>query len=250
MSQRIDRCIVIPARYGSRRLPGKVLLDLGGKPIVQHVIERALEVVDKDDVLLATDHEAIARVGEPFGIRIVMTDRAIPNGTLRCIRALESVEIEPQYVINLQADEPFVLPGDLERLFLQLERGDEIVTLAMEPTYVEDYHSAHHVKVVCDKSGRAMYFSRAPIPWGITEDALAEVRIHIGIYGFRYTVMKSLSLGATPSLAQREQLEQLSWLWVGKTIRVLDTSGLYIGIDTQKDYERALEMLNARGSKD
>ncbi len=250
MTKLIERCIVIPARHGSTRLPGKVLMDLGGKPIVQHVIERALEVVDKVEVLLATDHPSIARVAEPFGIRIVMTDSAIPNGTLRCLRALEAIELEPQYVINLQADEPFVCPGDLERVFLQLERGDEIVTLAMEPTYVEDYHSAHHVKVVCDKARRALYFSRAPIPWGITKDVLAEVRIHIGIYGFRYSVMKSLTTGVIPALARREKLEQLSWLWVGKTVRVLDTSGLYIGIDTLKDYERALEWINARGSKD
>jgi len=224
-----------------------VLLDLGGKPIVQHVIQRALGVLDKDKVILATDHEEIAQVGERLGIRVIMTDEALPNGTMRCIRALESIGLEPQHVINLQADEPFVSARDLERIFEQLDCGDEVVTLAMEATNAEEYRSAHHVKVVCDHEGKALYFSRAPIPWGVPNEALAEVRLHIGIYGFRFSIMKSLVKGEVPLLARREQLEQLSWLWQGKSIRVLMSLERTISIDTWEDYERALRRISSKG---
>src|SRR5436190_1721706 len=157
--------IVIPARYGSRRLPGKPLLRQTGKYLIQHVYERASQASRASTVVVATDDPRIVAAVESFGGQVVLTRRDHPSGTDRVAEAARRLDAD--VVVNLQGDEPLVDPAALDLLPQLLERDPHthMATLAVPLTSVEQWHNPNCVKVVCDTAGRALYFSRSPIPF-------------------------------------------------------------------------------------
>lgn len=235
--------IVIPARYESSRLPAKALLKETGKYLVQHVYEQALKVRGIDRVVIATDDSRIMSAVAGFGGQAVMTRKDHPSGTDRIAEVAAGLTAD--IVINLQGDEPLLNPAYLE-LLNQLMLDDpaaEMATLAVPVRNEETYHNPNAVKVVCDVSGRALYFSRSPLPY--VRDALPDFSTqpprflhHLGLYAYRReSILKFAGLPPHP-LEELEKLEQLRALGNGWTIRVgvVPTAGH--GVDTPADYER------------
>ncbi len=239
--------IVIPARYASTRLPAKALLRATGKYLVQHVYERACLVPGVDAVLVATDDTRIVSAVESFGGRAIMTRTDHPSGTDRIAEVAATLAVE--LIINVQGDEPLVEPAALE-LLAQLMRDDpraEMATLAMPFASVEAYRDPNCVKVVCDDSGRALYFSRSPIPFvRDAEPDLARVPPkflhHLGLYAYRREALLRLAALPPHPLEQLEKLEQLRALGHGWMIRVGTVNHAGRGVDTPADYERFVEM--------
>lgn len=236
---------VIPARHGSSRFPGKPLAAVAGLPMIQRVYERVLSSGACDKVVVATDDERIAAVVRDFGGEVVMTSVDCANGTVRCHEAAERLEAGgEQYdaVLNIQGDEPFVHPEQISQLTDLLRKPDAaVVTLAKSMPSDPEIQSPHRVKVIRNMKGRAMMFSRSPIPHG--EGPWLQ---HVGLYGFTRTALEALvQLSPTP-LEQRERLEQLRWLDHGWRIDVGTTTHLTPAVDTPEDLV-AIERLIADG---
>lgn len=245
--------IIIPARYGSTRFPGKPLVELAGKPIIQRVVERACRVGHR--VVVATDDERIGRAVEAIGTEVVMTVREHRSGTDRVIEAYERVGRGEELVINLQGDEPFVLPQQIEALIKAFDiEATQIATLA-EPfasdTPDSELANPNIVKLVRSADGMAHYFSRSVIPYlrGVERDLCQHHQYyrHIGLYAFRSEVLGALGALPPSPLEQSESLEQLRWLEAGYRIRVMETESATIGIDTPEDLVRAEAFLARHG---
>lgn len=235
--------IVIPARYASTRLPGKPLLRQTGKYLVQHVYERACQAKRADLVVVATDDPRIAAAVEGFGGQVVRTRRDHPSGTDRVAEV--AAQIDADLIVNLQGDEPLIDPTALDLLFdlLVKNRDADMATLATPLRSLDQWQSPHCVKVVCDGSGRALYFSRSPIPHvrdGRPDFALRPARflLHVGLYAYRRPFLLRLAALPPEPLEQLEKLEQLRVLALGHPIQVgvVEQSGF--GVDTYEDYER------------
>ena len=232
---------VIPARYGSKRFPGKPLASETGKPLIQHVYEAAARAKTIDAVLVATDDERIRAAVEAFGGRAVMTRPDHPCGTNRVAEAAAAFP-DAEIVINFQGDEPELDPALLDAVVNAIRKqapydSVEAVTVAgpLRPQEVNDPNS---VKVVLGRSGDALYFSRAPIPWARdgAADRRAPLLKHFGIYAYRAVALRDYAgLPQTP-LELTEKLEQLRWLENGRRMRVLITDRRPAGIDTPEDY--------------
>lgn len=239
---------IIPARYASTRFPGKPLALLGGKPVVRWVWERVSSVREMTDVVVATDDERIAGAVEAFGGRALMTGSHHRSGTDRCGEVVERMKergLAYDVAINVQGDEPFVQPEQLRSLLSCFDDGDTgIATLKTAIHSSEELLSPNNVKVVCDGRGRALYFSRQPLPHlrGVERGqwvARGRYYKHVGIYAFRTEVLERLvRLPQTP-LELSESLEQLRWLENGYEIRVEETAAANIGIDTPEDMAAA-----------
>ena len=227
---------VIPARYGSTRLEGKPLADIKGRPMIQWVYEAVIKATKVEHVLIATDDGRIARCAEGFGAPATMTDSACRTGTERVAQAVKGLDAD--VVINVQADEPFVEPALIDRLAQAME--DRRVQIATPMTPLRDEQAIEDpnvVKVVTDREGFALYFSRSPIPY--RRSGGVSVYKHIGIYAYRKDVLFGLvSLNATP-LELAEGLEQLRALENGYRIRLIETEHDTIAVDTPQDLERA-----------
>ena len=223
------RAIVIPARLSSTRLPEKPLREIKGKPLIRWVVEGCLKTGER--VILATDSERVGEAVADLGLEIVITPSSIPSGSDRVAYVVERSELE--LVINYQGDEPFVYPEDVERVFEELEKGEEVVTLGKHDR--ECYERSSDVKVVLDSKGYALYFSRSPIPHFRNHAEGVYPIKHIGIYGFRReTLLRFVKLPQTP-LEIAEGLEQLRLLENGVRIRVLLSENYYHGVDTEED---------------
>lgn len=240
--------VVIPARFGSTRFPGKPLALVAGAPMIQRVYERVASARPEacTKVVVATDDARIADVVRGFGGKAVMTSEDCPNGTVRCHEAVVALEAAGEQfdgVLNVQGDEPFVHPDQVAQLAEMLCKPDAaVVTLAKSMPADPEIHSPHRVKVVRDLAGRAQMFSRSPIPHG--EGPWLQ---HIGLYGFTRTALEALvQLSPTP-LEMREKLEQLRWLDHGWRIDVATTTHLTPSIDTPEDLA-AIEGLIASGN--
>jgi 3-deoxy-manno-octulosonate cytidylyltransferase (CMP-KDO synthetase) len=249
-----DSLIVIPARFGSSRLPGKPLADLGGRPMVVRVLER-LRPLEGVSLLVATDDLRIARAVELYGGEAVMTSSRCATGTDRVAEVVGRRE-EP-IVINVQGDEPFVDVQAVARLIdaLRTRPSTPMATLACPLTDPDRWRDPNVVKVVVDNEGSALYFSRAPIPWprdavgvppgaehaggGVPPGALQ----HIGVYGYRRDALLTLAGLPRVPLEEIEQLEQLRALHHGVRIRVITCAAGWPGIDTPADLERAQRLL-------
>ena len=241
---------IIPARYASTRFPGKPLALLGGKPVIQHVYEQARKALD--EVVVATDDPRIFEAVDAFGGKAVMTREDHPCGTNRCLEALRKTCTsfgENDVVINVQGDEPFIQPEQIE--LLKSCFPTDIATLVKpftEEDGLEALRNPNSPKVVIAE-GRALYFSRSVIPYlrGVDEkEWLAEsIRRgtpyykHIGMYAYRASVLEELVALPQSPLEKAESLEQLRWLEAGYTIRVAVTDTQTIGIDTPEDLVRA-----------
>ncbi|MCS7022370.1 MAG: 3-deoxy-manno-octulosonate cytidylyltransferase [Gemmataceae bacterium] len=237
----MEAVIIIPARYGSSRLPGKPLLRETGKYLIQHVYERAMQVRGVAGVLVATDDPRIVAAVHSFGGQAVLTRAEHPSGTDRIAEV--AAQLTADLVVNVQGDEPLIEPAAIEQLLTLLRQDPHCVvaTLAAPLRRLADYHNPNLVKVVCDDQGRALYFSRAPIPWHRAQQPDFERQPplylqHLGVYAYRRRFLLQLATTPPHPLEQAEQLEQLRALALGVTIRVGIVSHAHKGIDTPADY--------------
>lgn len=243
--------IVIPARYESTRLPGKVLLELAGKPLVQHVWERATES-GAGEVVIATDNERVAAAASGFGADVCMTSAACNSGTDRVaevctVRGWD----DSQPVVNVQGDAPLIPPLSIRKVaeLLVDNPSAELATLCVALDAEAEISDPNVVKVVFDCQGRALYFSRSVIParGHDPQDAAATVYRHLGIYGYRPSALQRLSQTAPCELEQSERLEQLRALWLGMTIMVgVDPEAVAPDVDTAEDAELVERLLVER----
>jgi 3-deoxy-manno-octulosonate cytidylyltransferase (CMP-KDO synthetase) len=234
--------VVIPARYASTRLPGKPLLRETGKYLVQHVYERACEARGVDQVIVATDDSRIASAVEGFGGRVEMTRRDHASGGDRVAEVARRLDVD--CVVNLQGDEPLIEPASIETLIRVLgDSGTDMATLAAPLQSVEQWRNPNCVKVVCDGAGRALYFSRSPIPFvrdGQPDFNQRPPRFlqHLGIYAYRRSFLLTLADLPPHPLEQLEKLEQLRVLAHGRSIHVGVVGHSTPGVDTYDDYRR------------
>lgn len=237
---------IIPARYASSRFPGKPLVLLGGKPVIQRVYEQVSRVLA--DIYVATDDERISQIVEKFGGRSIMTSPHHKSGTDRINEAVDTIKAKSDVVVNIQGDEPFILPSQIETVCRCFEDPQtQIATLGKPFTNqqsFDDLCNPNTPKVITDNHGYAMYFSRSIIPFirgKEHEDWIGSFPFmkHIGLYAYRTDVLKELAQLPQTSLEMAESLEQLRWLQSGYRIKVGVTNEETIGIDTPQDIEKA-----------
>lgn len=241
----MEKLIVIPARYESTRLPGKPLLEIAGKPLIRLVYERAGESRLKDRIIVATDDERIAEAVSSFGAEAVMTSASCRSGTDRVFEATK--EMEADIIINLQGDEPFIRPDMADLLFSVMEKEDlDMATLCCPIANDKEYHDPNTVKVVLDRHGFALYFSRSPIPYLRNSSNRPLLYKHIGIYAFKRDFLVRFVAMPKSRLEEMESLEQLRVLENGFRIKVLTTHYDGFGIDTLADLERARLVLDKK----
>ena len=243
--------VVIPARFESSRLPGKVLADIAGKPMIQWVVEKAL-ASGAEQVIVATDNDDVAKVVNSFGGEVCKTRADHQSGTERLAEVMETYQFSDQQVIvNVQGDEPFIPVENIVQVAGNLSNQSQarMATLAMKITDVNEALNPNAVKVLCDKNGYAMYFSRATIPYDRERflnskhiDTIGDFYLrHIGIYAYRAGFIKDYVQWPTSQLEQVESLEQLRVLWQGEKIHVaVAKTALEVeGVDTPEDLEKA-----------
>ncbi len=234
---------IIPARYESTRLPGKPLALIDGKVMIQHVYERTRAAALIDTVLVATDDERIARAVREFGGEVAMTRREHPSGTDRIAEVAH--ELVADVVLNVQGDLPFLQPDMLEKVVGLLEHDSGLPMATVKaPLYDRaDVSNPNVVKVVTDRDGYALYFSRSPIPfWRAATDQGVVAYKHIGLYAYRRDFLMTFAGLAPTALERAEQLEQLRALEWGFRIRVAETRGVGVEVDTPQDLEYARAM--------
>lgn len=242
----MDAIGIIPARYGSTRFEGKVLADLLGKSVIQHVWENAKRAVTLNDLIVATDDERIEDEVARFGGKAVLTAKEHKTGTDRLREVVNP--IDTKVVVNIQADEPLLhhsMIDDIVRPLLE-GKGVSMTTLKKKITDPEDLKNPNVVKVVSDKSGYALYFSRSAIPYPRFHEGTAFYK-HIGLYGFTKDFLFTFTNLPVSVLENIEGLEQLRVLENGYKIKVAETQFDTIGIDTPEDLDRAREVLISRG---
>ncbi len=251
----MDFTVVIPARYASTRFPGKMLADIIGKPMIQHVYERALQSSAKQ-VVIATDDVRIQRVAEGFGAKVCMTKDTHPTGTDRLQEVVAQLGLsDEELVVNVQGDEPLIPPSTINQVAENLARQSvaSIATLSEPINELEVLLNPNNVKVLTDVNGLALYFSRAPVPW--PRDAFAKQQPtelpglftwqrHIGIYAYRAELLHKYVTWPPAAVEETEKLEQLRAMWYGERIHVetaVETPPA--GIDTPEDLENLLKYL-------
>lgn len=232
--------VVIPARFASSRLPGKPLLRETGKYLIQHVYERACEAKCASDVFVATDDQRIFDAVREFGGHPIMTRADHTSGTDRVAEV--AAHLGADVLINVQGDEPQIDPADIDLLAnLMRDPTSDMATLAVPITDPDAYFSPNVVKVVCDDRGRALYFSRSPIP--MVRDGAPDFRAspprflqHLGIYAYRRNFLLQIASAPPHPLEQSEKLEQLRVLGTGGAINVGIVAESHRGVDTPADY--------------
>lgn len=247
--------IIIPSRYSSTRLPGKPLIDIHGKPLIQHVYECAINSAAKD-VVIATDDERIEQVATSFGAKVCMTRDDHPSGTDRLAEVVESLQLpDDDIVVNLQGDEPMMPASLLDQVASALLTSSQAAmsTLCEPITKTSEVFDPNIVKVIFDQSHHALYFSRAAIPWGRdsydANDQSSSAPIencfrHIGLYAYRPNFLKEYPQLSVCQLEQQEALEQLRVMYHGYRIKVeIATEFAGIGVDTEHDLAKARELL-------
>jgi 3-deoxy-manno-octulosonate cytidylyltransferase (CMP-KDO synthetase) len=236
--------VIIPARYASTRLPGKPLALLAGKPMIQHVVERALQIRGAEQVLVAADDVRVAQVVRDFGGDVLMTSPDHPSGTDRLVEVMASVQADGY--INVQGDEPFLRPADVDVL-IEGMRADETVGVGTlcHPLPLEEAGDPNAVKVVLAANGDTLYFSRSPIPFDRDGPGVARYFKHVGIYGYRREVLANYSQLPRPMIEEAEKLEQLRLLHAGIRLRAWTVEPTGPGIDTPECLERARRLLEA-----
>ncbi len=241
---------IIPARYASTRFPAKPLAMLGGKTMIQRVYERVTNTIK--DAVVATDDQRIFDVVESFGGRVIMTSADHQSGTDRCREAYEKLGEEFDVVINIQGDEPFIHPSQIETLMECFDSNDVQIATLVKPfsadQSIEELENPNSPKVIMNEKMRALYFSRSVIPFlrGTPRQEWLSAHTfykHIGIYAFRTSALKEITTLPQSPLERAESLEQLRWLEGGYNISVGITNVETIGIDTPEDLQRAEEFL-------
>lgn len=248
--------IVIPARYGSSRLPGKPLLELAGRPMIVHVCERALEA--GGNVIVATDDERIYEAVSHLPVRAVMTRKEHASGSERIAEVVDQLGwSDDEIIVNLQGDEPLMRPNLVRRVAAALvdQSVAQVATLAVRIESRIDVFDPNAVKVVLDRNGYALYFSRAPIPWDRAGFADASTPLpesfpylrHIGIYAYSAGFLRRYVDWPPSQLETVEALEQLRILWYGERILVLPVEDApEAGVDTEDDLRRVSQILSTQ----
>ena len=252
--------VIIPARYGSSRLPGKLLADIAGKPVIQHVYEQACKS-RANGIVIATDDERVRDAVVRFGAEVVMTRADHPTGTDRLQEVVARRGFGPEdIVVNVQGDEPLVPPAIIDQVADNLVNNPDasVATLSHRIRSMDELFDPAVVKVVTDIRGMARYFSRAVIPWdrnrftddvvnGIADSSLYQR--HIGIYAYRAGLLNAFVDWGVSPLEDLEKLEQLRILWHGHAIHVAEVVGLPpIGVDTSADLEHVRRLFVERDS--
>ena len=235
---------IIPARYASTRFPGKPLAVIKGKTMIRRVCEQAWKS-KLDAVVVATDDVRIADEVMSFGGQYVMTDPNHRSGTDRCCEALDLLENQYDAVVNIQGDEPFIDPQQINLLVDLISREDtQLASLAKRIEEEDDLFSPNAVKVVMDNDGKALYFSRNPIPFMRNVERAEWLKKgvfyqHIGIYAYKAEALRQVARLHPSSLEMAESLEQLRWLENGLSIRMAVTESVNVSIDTPEDLLKA-----------
>lgn len=245
--------VVIPARYESTRLPGKVLADINGKPMIQWVVEKA-KLSGASQVIVATDNDEVEAVVKGFGGEVCKTRSDHQSGTERLAEVMTAYQFaDDQVIVNVQGDEPFIPPENIAQVAdnLAVQNSARMATLAIKITDVDEAFNPNAVKVLCDKNGHALYFSRATIPYDrnrfLNKEVITEIGEfylrHIGIYAYRAGFIKDYVTWPASQLEQIESLEQLRVLWQGEKIHVAvaESTVPVEGVDTPEDLERAIQ---------
>ena len=239
---------IIPARYESTRFPGKVLADIQGKSMVQRVYEQAIKSKYLDKVVIATEDEQVVNHVAAFGGEVLLTKANHASGTDRCFEALKMQSEVYDYVVNIQGDEPFINPGQIDELGALLDGTVELATLIKKITTTDELFNMGEVKTVFNKEMEALYFSRQPIPYYRNAAELDWLQQqdyfkHIGIYAYRADILEQISKLPVSNLEKAESLEQLRWLENGFKIKLAFTDFESICIDTKEDLEKVLATL-------
>jgi 3-deoxy-manno-octulosonate cytidylyltransferase (CMP-KDO synthetase) len=235
---------VIPARYGSSRLPGKPLVDLQGKPLLYYVYQRSLKARSLTRVLIATDDDRIYKAACDFGAEVVMTEKSHRSGTDRIAEAIQNVPAD--LVINIQGDEPLIDVQAIDHVvrLLQEDPDADMATLKTPIKNQEDLANPNVVKVVTDERDYALYFSRSPIPFSRSNPGSFEHSYrHVGLYAYRRDFLMRFTKWAPSTLEKIEDLEQLRALEHGAKIKVGFTDTHLFGVDTPEDLERIRRMV-------
>lgn len=240
---------IIPARYGSSRLPGKPLIRLAGKPMIQWVYQRAAQIENIDEVLVATDDIRIKDAVDEFGGKAVLTSGNLESGSERVGWVAKNIEAD--IVVNLQGDEPLISPRAVGDAIKALEQHHDIpvATLATPLTSAEEWQNPSIVKVLLNDKSEAIYFSRAAIPFHRDDpfSPLPCLHRHLGVYVFRKPLLMDYLNWPVSSLEEREKLEQLRILQRGYRILVTVTRDFSPGVDTPEDIELVESLINERG---
>jgi len=237
---------IIPARYASSRFPGKPLVDIGGKSMIQRVYEQVKNTSCLHEVIVATDDDRIAEHVKSFAGNVIMTASSHQSGTDRCAEVIAKVS-GFDIVINIQGDEPFINPLQIELLASCFDKEETQIATLVKKIHTEDeLFNVNIPKVVRNIAGQAIYFSRQTIPYlrGIEQkNWLSKHNYfkHIGIYGYRTDVLKELTQLPISILEETEALEQLRWIEHGYTIQTAETEHETIAVDTQEDLERIIQ---------
>ncbi|SEK95651.1 3-deoxy-manno-octulosonate cytidylyltransferase [Parapedobacter koreensis] len=234
---------IIPARYASSRFPGKPLVDIAGKSMIQRVYEQAIQSHSLDQVVVATDDDRIFSHVDSFGGNVLMTADTHQSGTDRCAEVL-AVYSDFEVAINIQGDEPYIDPAQIDLLVSCFENTNvQIATLIKRISTVEELFNTGIPKVVVNHNGRAIYFSRQTIPFQRNAPSQDWLHLHpyykhIGIYGYRAATLAELTKLPISSLERAEALEQLRWIENGYLIQTAETTAETIAVDTPEDLER------------
>lgn len=239
---------ILPARFASTRFPAKALTDIGGKPMIQRTWEQACKAQSLAEIWIATDHPEIERAALSFGAQVVMTSPKHPTGTDRCYQAFTLTKSQAQYLINIQGDEPFIQPEQIDLLAALLVSDNvEIATLIKKIEHYQELESPNTAKVAINEMGKALFFSRHPIPFLRNEPRANWLNHHtyfkhIGMYAYRTDILKKIVSLPQGSLEIAESLEQLRWLEAGFSISTAITPYESLGIDTPSDLDRIKEL--------
>jgi 3-deoxy-manno-octulosonate cytidylyltransferase (CMP-KDO synthetase) len=242
---------VIPARYDSSRFPGKPLADILGKSMIQRVYEQAKKSSKLQDVVVATDDDSIFKHVKSFGGNAVMTERNHPSGTDRCFEAFKKSGKDCTYIINIQGDEPFIDPSQIDLLASVCDGQTELATLMIPVDSHEVLFDTGEVKITLNNKHEALYFSREVIPHikGVDKKDWHKhfpYYRHVGMYAYRADVLKEITRLAPSSLEKAESLEQLRWLENGFKIKLAVTDFDSHCVDTPEDIEKVLRLMKLR----
>ena len=242
---RLETLCVIPARLESTRFPRKLLQQIEGKPLLQYVYENAKQAKRVERVVVACDHVLLKELVESFGGEAILTSPHHTSGTERIAEVAKSLPC--QFVVNLQGDEP-LMPGEvIDQVVSALQRDSSCVmsTACIVKTDPEEFRNPNVVKLTKDRSGKALYFSRSPIPFD-RDEKMTQFYKHLGIYGYRREFLLQFPALTASSLEQREKLEQLRVLENGYAIKVVETVHDSIGVDTEADFNLVKKLLSSK----
>jgi 3-deoxy-manno-octulosonate cytidylyltransferase (CMP-KDO synthetase) len=241
--------IVIPARLKSTRLPRKILLDLGGKPVIQRVYEACLKATLHHEIWIAADNDEVFNVCRQFTPNVIMTREDHPSGTDRIAEVIEKIACD--LVVNVQGDEPFFDAGIIDRLITALQQSDAVMASVCAPVAnIEELNNPNLVKVITDVNNNAIYFSRFAIPF-LRDREVEDVSVykkHMGVYAYKASFLQEFITMPVSFLESTEKLEQLRAIENGYKIKMIEVKGIEKGIDTPADLKLARKKIKENGT--